>query len=367
MFGFIILPITFLGGTYYSWTKLAPVTIGDGTAALVGRAELDLVHISRPVEGGARRAGRSAGRSGRAVEARTAHGRDSHRAGDLPVALCGERARGAHPGCRQRGHSGPIPPSHRFSSRLFVSARSPAGPRTLGCRRARRVLAADLRGGRHLCDRPRSVRSEAGPCVVASGVPALLPPSPVRRVVSASSRPRQRNRPSQTEPAWVLLDRGDRDCGRSRRGGGDRGPRLPRPASRAARPASCGRPCRRSSRPDLLPRVLRLVSSPHSRLGDGERARVPALPTTGAVHRRARLLVQRPDPLALLRRNATGRRGPGARSLVVRVLADVAQPAGPSPRCRTVGPGLVGTVAWPGCRAYGAGRSRVGEWEGFRG
>jgi ABC-2 type transport system permease protein len=29
MFGFIILPITFLGGTYYGWTKLAPVTI-DG-------------------------------------------------------------------------------------------------------------------------------------------------------------------------------------------------------------------------------------------------------------------------------------------------------------------------------------------------
>ena len=28
MFGFIILPITFLGGTYYSWTKLAPVTMG---------------------------------------------------------------------------------------------------------------------------------------------------------------------------------------------------------------------------------------------------------------------------------------------------------------------------------------------------
>ena len=27
MFGFIILPITFLGGTYYSWTKLAPVTV----------------------------------------------------------------------------------------------------------------------------------------------------------------------------------------------------------------------------------------------------------------------------------------------------------------------------------------------------
>jgi len=28
MFGFIILPITFLGGTYYSWTKLSPVAIG---------------------------------------------------------------------------------------------------------------------------------------------------------------------------------------------------------------------------------------------------------------------------------------------------------------------------------------------------
>ena len=27
MFGFIILPITFLGGTYYSWTKLAPVAV----------------------------------------------------------------------------------------------------------------------------------------------------------------------------------------------------------------------------------------------------------------------------------------------------------------------------------------------------
>jgi ABC-2 type transport system permease protein len=28
MFGFIILPITFLGGTYYPWTRLAPVKIG---------------------------------------------------------------------------------------------------------------------------------------------------------------------------------------------------------------------------------------------------------------------------------------------------------------------------------------------------
>jgi ABC-2 type transport system permease protein len=29
MFGFIILPITFLGGTYYPWNKLAPVTVGS--------------------------------------------------------------------------------------------------------------------------------------------------------------------------------------------------------------------------------------------------------------------------------------------------------------------------------------------------
>jgi ABC-2 type transport system permease protein len=28
MFGFILLPATFLGGTYYAWTKLAPVTVG---------------------------------------------------------------------------------------------------------------------------------------------------------------------------------------------------------------------------------------------------------------------------------------------------------------------------------------------------
>jgi ABC-2 type transport system permease protein len=28
MFGFIILPITFLGGTYYPYNKLAPVTLG---------------------------------------------------------------------------------------------------------------------------------------------------------------------------------------------------------------------------------------------------------------------------------------------------------------------------------------------------
>jgi ABC-2 type transport system permease protein len=28
MFGFVVLPITFLGGTYYQWTKLAPVKVG---------------------------------------------------------------------------------------------------------------------------------------------------------------------------------------------------------------------------------------------------------------------------------------------------------------------------------------------------
>jgi ABC-2 type transport system permease protein len=29
MFGFVILPITFLGGTYYQWTRLAPVKVGS--------------------------------------------------------------------------------------------------------------------------------------------------------------------------------------------------------------------------------------------------------------------------------------------------------------------------------------------------
>ena len=28
MFGFVVLPITFLGGTYYQWTRLAPVKLG---------------------------------------------------------------------------------------------------------------------------------------------------------------------------------------------------------------------------------------------------------------------------------------------------------------------------------------------------
>jgi ABC-2 type transport system permease protein len=29
MFGFIILPLTFLGGVYYQWTRLAPVRVGS--------------------------------------------------------------------------------------------------------------------------------------------------------------------------------------------------------------------------------------------------------------------------------------------------------------------------------------------------
>ncbi|MDQ1394769.1 MAG: type transport system permease protein [Acidimicrobiaceae bacterium] len=29
MFGFVVLPITFLGGTYYQWTRLAPVKVGS--------------------------------------------------------------------------------------------------------------------------------------------------------------------------------------------------------------------------------------------------------------------------------------------------------------------------------------------------
>ncbi len=29
MFGFVVLPLTFLGGTYYQWTRLSPVTLGS--------------------------------------------------------------------------------------------------------------------------------------------------------------------------------------------------------------------------------------------------------------------------------------------------------------------------------------------------
>jgi len=28
MFGFVVLPLTFLGGTYYQWTRLAPLQVG---------------------------------------------------------------------------------------------------------------------------------------------------------------------------------------------------------------------------------------------------------------------------------------------------------------------------------------------------
>jgi ABC-2 type transport system permease protein len=28
MFGFVVLPLTFLGGTYYQWTRLSPVQVG---------------------------------------------------------------------------------------------------------------------------------------------------------------------------------------------------------------------------------------------------------------------------------------------------------------------------------------------------
>jgi ABC-2 type transport system permease protein len=28
LFGVVVLPLTFLGGTYYPWTKLAPVKVG---------------------------------------------------------------------------------------------------------------------------------------------------------------------------------------------------------------------------------------------------------------------------------------------------------------------------------------------------
>ena len=38
MFGFVVLPVTFLGGTYYQWTRLAPVKVGRVALAPDGGA-----------------------------------------------------------------------------------------------------------------------------------------------------------------------------------------------------------------------------------------------------------------------------------------------------------------------------------------
>lgn len=52
MFGFIVLPITFLGGTYYQWTRLAPVKVGGWswlqTVVLVN----PLVYVNEGLRGG---------------------------------------------------------------------------------------------------------------------------------------------------------------------------------------------------------------------------------------------------------------------------------------------------------------------------
>src|SRR6202044_2328183 len=46
MFGFIILPITFLGGTYYPWTKLAPVTVGGWPWLPAGLPGNPLIYVN---------------------------------------------------------------------------------------------------------------------------------------------------------------------------------------------------------------------------------------------------------------------------------------------------------------------------------
>jgi len=52
MFGFIVLPITFLGGTYYQWTRLSPVKIGGfpwlQTLVLVN----PLIYVNEGLRGG---------------------------------------------------------------------------------------------------------------------------------------------------------------------------------------------------------------------------------------------------------------------------------------------------------------------------
>ena len=52
MFGFVVLPLTFLGGTYYQWTKLAPVqAAGDSLAADRRAREPADLHQRGPARG----------------------------------------------------------------------------------------------------------------------------------------------------------------------------------------------------------------------------------------------------------------------------------------------------------------------------
>ena len=52
MFGFVVLPITFLGGTYYQWTKLSPVKIGSIPVVAGARADQPVDLRQRRATGG---------------------------------------------------------------------------------------------------------------------------------------------------------------------------------------------------------------------------------------------------------------------------------------------------------------------------
>ena len=79
MFGFVVLPITFLGGTYYEWIRLAPVKIG-GWHWLQTVVLINPLHI------------RERGHAGR-VHERAAHPPVHHLSGAdrVHIALLGDR------------------------------------------------------------------------------------------------------------------------------------------------------------------------------------------------------------------------------------------------------------------------------------
>lgn len=52
MFGFIVLPITFLGGTYYQWTRLAPVKVGGFSWLQTLVCINPLVYVNEGLRGG---------------------------------------------------------------------------------------------------------------------------------------------------------------------------------------------------------------------------------------------------------------------------------------------------------------------------
>ena len=184
--------------------RLVPGPVGHGTAALVGRPQLDGVHLGQP--GGRALRFRRPGRRRRfrplpptlpvpttlPVPPRlpppawppTLSG-DPH-AGGLTVELVIVLAifplpyvlnarRGPRPGGGPRGHARAGSLSRSPATRAVVPDRPRAHAGTAGGSRTCPLPPVDLRGRRRPRDRARPLRCQEGPRAPASGLPALLP------------------------------------------------------------------------------------------------------------------------------------------------------------------------------------------------